>query len=614
MAGLQSTYIPILQLPPELLFFLLQLSRPNDFEALMLTCKTIYQVGALLIQEHNFCKTWPVFYESRQLPTFNEPRRLPGYLEFKGLFRFFQCLLEIPASRQSRILQYLSNIEWIGGFYPKPEGDTEIAVLKKMALKAPWLFKRIQAINKNLQRLNVCYSQVLFEEDFEVKDSGPSIAQQGSENVYTDSKASSLMPDLIGLLLLSNLISLKIDDSGSQEFLELVRHLNGELYFQQLRKIYFKGALQKSLNQIAPLLLLPNLKYLIIHNVEDRQPLVDGREAVTFKWPYGNKKSTLENVCFYNSGAETSSLSEFLSPCLFLRSFIWENIGLLEDEQDPPDHLPADDRQSHGEGQPRETPTSEDRPSIENETVNGENDEYRDPDDNPYHPYWEQHWVSLVEYDSDVRSSNGESAEDNSSIKSTVDDGQWFPKDSPIWWNPAKLLKDVLLPQRDTLEHIALTIVSHISCYTLVERSHQVQHFKDFTNLKYLEFDTRVVRTRRGKHNQIPPEGIPASLAAILPSSIEAVRIMVFHPEFSIVHAMLRSLPRERTNFPRLRNLYLVLKANSHRFEFTDTETTVEIKKRLIHLQEDLQKLGVALTFETSEFQWYSPRASIKRY
>jgi hypothetical protein len=636
MAGFQSIFCPILQLPAELLFEILQLSRPNDFEAFMLTCKSIYQVGAPLIEEHNFCVTWPVFDESRQLSVFNEPRRLPGYLEFGGFFRFLQRLLELRSSTQSRIIHYFSNIEWLGRFNTKPKGMTETAFLQKVALQAPWLSKRIQNINKDLQCLKVCQNEVLLVDEFEIEDYGFESARRGIKNVDTDLGASSSITELIGLLLLPNLLSLKIGDSGSQEIMSLVHHLNGELYFQQLRKLYFKSVQQKSLNQIAPLLLLPNLKSLIIYTIEDRHPLVDRREAITFEWPYGDKKSALENICFYKSGAETLSISKFLNPCLFVRSFVWENIGLLNDQdlqdyptmddllndQDPQDYLTTDNRQSSDEVPSEENSTSEEESSIENEKDDGENDghrddgendEYGDAHDNPYHPYWERHWLPLVEYDSDVRSSNGESVEDNDSVQSTIYNGEELPNDSPIWWNPAKLLNDVLLPHRDTLEHIALTIVSDVSCRTLIKRSHLVQHFKDFINLKYLEFDTRVVRTRKGRHHQRPPEGIPASLAAILPSSIEAVRILVFEPKFNIVHAMLRSLSRQRADFPRLRTLCLVLRAASGKNKFADTKTTVETKKRLVHLKDDLQSLGVVLTFEISEFCGFKPKARIQR-
>jgi hypothetical protein len=274
MADISSIYSPILQLPPELLLEILQFSQPNGFEAFMMTCRTTYQVGAPLIQEHNFCKTWTVF---------DEFWNFPGYLRFRGLFRFLLRLLELPSSRQRSILQYWSNIEWVGGFYPKPEGMTETAVLQKVALEAPWLLKRIQEINKDLQSLKVCYNEVLFEDEFEIGDHRIESARPGIANVDTDSRASSLIPDLIGLLLLPNFISLKIDDRGSREILGLVHHQNGELYFQQLRKIYFKGVSQKPLNQIAPLLLLPNLKSLIIYTLEDRQPLADGREVIRFE-------------------------------------------------------------------------------------------------------------------------------------------------------------------------------------------------------------------------------------------------------------------------------------------------------------------------------------------
>jgi hypothetical protein len=104
-------------------------------------------------------------------------------------------------------------------------------------------------------------------------------------------------------------------------------------YGRYISKVSVKSLLIK----LRLLLLLPNLKSLIIYTLEDRQPLVDGREVIKFEWPYRDKKSALEDICFYKAGTETPSISNFLSPYLFLRSFVWENIGLLDDE-DPPSY------------------------------------------------------------------------------------------------------------------------------------------------------------------------------------------------------------------------------------------------------------------------------------
>jgi hypothetical protein len=101
---------------------------------------------------------------------FDEFWNVQEYLRFRGLFRFFQHLLELPSSTQKRILQCWNNIEWVGGFYPKPEGMTETTVLQKVALEALWLLKEIQEINKDLQSLKVYNDEVLFEDEFEIED------------------------------------------------------------------------------------------------------------------------------------------------------------------------------------------------------------------------------------------------------------------------------------------------------------------------------------------------------------------------------------------------------------------------------------------------------------
>jgi hypothetical protein len=153
---------------------------------------------------------------------------------------------------------------------------------------------------------------------------------------------------------------------------------------------------------------------------------------------------------------------------LFLRSFLWENIGLLDDEDlQATKNLPRDDCQSSDEGPVEENSTSEDESSIEKETVAGEDDEYGEPDDNPYHPYWERHILfPLVEYDSEAKSGNGESAEDNDGVESPVDDGKRWHRANPVSWNPAKLLNGVLLPHRNTRTRSINHYIGYLVSYT----------------------------------------------------------------------------------------------------------------------------------------------------
>jgi hypothetical protein len=91
---------------------------------------------------------------------------------------------------------------------------TEIKVLQKVALEALWLLETNPRINKDSQSLKVYYDEVLFDDEFEIEDHRIESAWPGIANVDNDSRGSNLIPGLIGLLLLPNLISLKIDDRG----------------------------------------------------------------------------------------------------------------------------------------------------------------------------------------------------------------------------------------------------------------------------------------------------------------------------------------------------------------------------------------------------------------
>jgi F-box associated protein len=616
MTAISPNSCPILRLPQELLLEILQLTRPDDFEAFMMTCKTIYQVGAPLIEEHNFCKTWRVPDDSGYLKGL--------HIRMSGSFTFFLHFLGLPSSTQNNVLQYWMKVNWRGGFYPEPEGMTESAVLQKVSLEAPWLLQQIQAINKDLQCLKLCYDEVIFDAEFEFEDSPIENAWPGITN---SSRALSLFPDLIVLLLLPNLRSLKIEGYVNKGILGLIHHQNGERYFQQLRKVYIKDHNPKSLIQIAPLLLLPNLKSLVIWGLEDREPRADGREAIVFEWPYGNKKSVLENICFYQAGAEALSLYNFLSPCLSLRSFVWENLGLVDNEdfgslgdspsvELPDDEAPGDEAQgedvenleAHNDELRGEEATNVQAHSdgLQGEEVQGE--KYSTPEDT----FKDE---SIIGEDgTNVEYANlDKCADDKEDSQSTPDDGGYYPTNSPIFWKPEKLLREVLLPHKDTLEHIALSMVVNIGLDTIIKRPDHVHHFKDFPNLKYLEFDERVVMPRNWEVHFNTRHGISASLVTILPSSIEHARMWVFEPEFENVCGMLQDLPSQKANFPHLQTICLVLRVATSMYGESDPDEWVkfeETKKRLVLLQDDLRNVGVKLAFEGIEFEQFQPRAS----
>jgi hypothetical protein len=213
--------------------------------------------------------------------------------------------------------------------------------------------------------------------------------------------------------------------------------------------------------------------------------------------------------------------------------------------------------------------------------------------------------MPLIDYDSE-----DDNDEENDDHQRLIDEWGWKPGEVPRFWNPSKLLNEVLLPHKNSLEHLGLTIALKDTT-SLIEKSDLVLHFRDFTSLKYLEFDTRILRTRKGNHDQIPPEGIPESLAKILPTSIEVVHILAYHSQFQILHAMLRSLPRQKIHFPNLWLITIVLNGGAN---FLNLPPAIESEKRLKPLQHELKSLGVDLIFETDQFFYDRPKAKAGEY
>lgn len=225
-----------------------------------------------------------------------------------------------------------------------------------------------------------------------------------------------------------------------------------------------------------------------------------------------------------------------------------------------------------------------------------EDTRYGDLCEDLHHPKWNRR---LYEYDSDDIEDDEDAQDD--SIRNHSQQWDWKPQEKPIFWNPARFLTLVLLPHKDTLEHLSLTIANiipaHLSC---IQRSHLIRNFKDLTNLKSLEFDSRIIRPRKGMHYEYPPDGIQASLADILPTSVETVRILAFDSEIEILLPTIRSLPRKRAQLPYLSEVCLVLNLKYETEGKLDTWDTEVSKKLLEGLRDELAKLGILLTFETA--------------
>lgn len=300
----------LLRLPTELLVEIIQLTRPDSYEAFMLTCKTVHRAGARLIQEHSLCKT---------LSFLPSAPGSPGHGIINGQFTFLHQLLEIPKFRQYWILEYMNNVEWYYESSPRDKSPPEVETLERIKSSAPWLFQRIRDVFKDLKDLD-------FHNDdfFLIGHNDYRMIDMGFETIF---------PSIIGLLMLPNLKSLIFDQFGATQIPAIVARYSGEVYFQQLQEICIKSAGnqkedQTTLNYIAPLLLLPRLKSLTTYELDGYWiPFMqeENKETIRFEWPYGDRKSTVERICFQKADADIDSVANFLGGLTELRSFEWKN-------------------------------------------------------------------------------------------------------------------------------------------------------------------------------------------------------------------------------------------------------------------------------------------------
>jgi hypothetical protein len=590
----------ILRLSNELLFDLLQLSRPNDFEALVLTCKRFYSVGFSLIEEHDFCRNWPM----QHLQTTQD-----RHIVIQGIFDFFLDLIELPSSKQKWIISYLERLCWRGGIYPTARYLTPKGVLGKIGSEATWLHNQMKCIYENLR--GVDFDDVPSSlEPLDELNANESVKPHNLNN------SNELLPSefyrVVLLLLSSNIQSLifkhypllrPYDDTPSIS--AIIHHSQGQRYFQQLRQIHIHNDFTCTFIDITPFLLLPRLKTLIADKLEDN--VIDDEGIKVYDWPNRNHQSGLERLAFISADSDSKCVEVFLGSLKLLRSFAWtdykpdvdldsinedsdifedpndsEPLVVVEDNGDEDEEAPSQEAEVDPTAQPVTGGFLEDRGGIEAQNEARDHiDGAEEPNDDLQrrlddgediqneleqrleqgtigldHPLLRKYWQPFAGYDSDDCVEK-DSQSDLSTEKNRIQQSRERS------WNPAQLVNEILIRYKDTLQHLTLTISFRTAYYPPIKREHQVVHFREFHNLTQLEIDSRILKTRVGKHRGVLSDGIPNPLADLLPSSIEKVRLVVPNPESGIAYGMLRGLPDEIHRFPTLHTIHVVHKYDS---------------------------------------------------
>jgi hypothetical protein len=623
----------MLELPQELLYYILQqtlLTAPDDYEALMLSCKQIYMAGTPFLEEHVALRKSINQIGIRRHPHGHRQRTRPvnGWVKFtspefhfNGVFLLLIYLLDVPPATHQRLLSYVTRTTWSGGcwgYRKEPLSVTLISVLDRIKSEAPWLFQTVEHIIETLTHMNINVNKDMDQVWHDYNDD--------HNKLYCP--YPRFFPGVTGLLLLPNLKRLFIKHMRYlPEIPAIVEHDRGQLYFQRLEVLHLKdfGVTSNTLLHVRPYLLLPKLKSLIMHSLRKYVHSQERSPVVSLAWPYGDKTSNVEHVTFFNADVDCCCLADMLSHLTRLRTFVWENNPQFWDwnhwwrfrDQNNPTHLPpwVDnywlDESNHG----HRPPSTDEQPDDNDAAVTMNSQEIDEDEDNPKedpHP--------LADYNSD-----DDFDQENHDGPGLMDELGWRPHDLAPYWNPAQVLNQVLAPYKNTLENLGLTIRSSNNPSSLIEKSCLISHFRDFSSLRNLEFDTRILRTRlrnlefdtgtrilrkrKGNHNEIPLAGIPPSLAKLLPASIEVVRMVAYHSEFQILHAMLRSLPSQKARFPHLRTITIVLNGGKN---MVFLPTIVQSVTRLKPLRDELKGQGIELNFEKSQFcPGHSPHPKI---
>ncbi|KAF2434280.1 hypothetical protein EJ08DRAFT_730963 [Tothia fuscella] len=558
----------ILTLSNELLLLILERSCPYAYESLMLTCKRMYSVGMKIFNDHQFCKKWVI----SQCETDTE------YISMNS-FPFSLAKLEPPGSTHPHVYSYFKHVVFNG--YQRRETLEEILV--SINDKAPFLRKKLGTVER--------YLQTIF----------------AGEDYNLETMILLLLPNVQILDIRS---SMRLE-SGALPLTTLIRENHGACYFQDLRELHLRdGHEYININQIGPLLLLPQLEILSVSNVEgweidtklDGEVDGDNQFSVPFKWDTTIPKPKLQSLILLNVHADFDTIGRLVQNLDSLETFIFQDhalrwryedmFGDMEEETLP---SPIDD---------------DDISDLDSEAAQEWENKLKDYHDGKMTSIDEMFWKPIIECTSDDEDTDPTTA-------TTIYENKlpWrCPRHNndlnPIcMWNPTKLLAQLAVNHASKIRHLALSIYAteHLA---VIPRAHQIIHLKHFTAMIYLEMDIRMLQTRKGSHSDMPPDGIPASFADVLPSSIIVLKLLVENAIFQNLHRMLRKIPSERAKVPNLKAVSLRL-ARDISVDGRD-HAAVEVMKRMQPLIMEFENAGIALSFEKARFWQGEPKPYIK--
>jgi hypothetical protein len=263
-----------------------------------------------------------------------------------------------------------------------------------------------------------------------------------------------------------------------------------------MNALYFSSA------SIYPVLRLPNFRLLMLDQFNQPTGVNENTKGTETEEPL----LSIEKLVFFKAAWRPEKMRQLLARSLSLRSLIWEHYAFVPLPQEDSEEEWGDERRGGAE-------------LIVGDTTHGKAS------------------LQLESVDVLPRAAALDAVADTG-LDGTATDGEldihcslgeipswsWAPGDRmPELFKPSLFLAQLAQIHGNSLEHLAMTLYGdrYYGSPPLFQRRFKILHLLEFKALTYLEFDTRLLRNRKGDHFAFPP------LTKILPQSLQELSLIV---------------------------------------------------------------------------------------
>jgi hypothetical protein len=486
----------------EIILYIFEFCEPDDFQTAALSCKWLYHAVESLIPKHNQCRR-------RVLEDAALERTDSGYTVIREPFEFLEWLITLPKQVQIKQLSFFERVMAIPKSLANAYRPHSPVAMDRLAVDFPSIYSHITHVEKSLwgaqEDSDVEDSSVVSSFDHDPADPSPPPSE-----TYWHVLVLGLLPSLKSLVVhartfYNNSTPFNLYDLG-------MLHGSRSVVFPHLKELYLINGTTVPYSYLKPIFHLPSLKLLAVSELgwfANEIYIMDEPENVC----------PIEKLILFRSQWNSRNMTDFLKRVPSLKSFTWEDcqvkwywsgFGLYpdddmddrrdEDELRDEDHFSCNTemrmRDEYAPYSPDLTPSS----SSESDVDDAENS------------------LLFQDHGLDMACSLGEPPE-------WPWDSNSNPSYSPdLFFKPSTVLQQLTQTHASTLQELAIGVGFEAEECKLgywIERRHKIVHFNDFSALKVLEFDTRILRPRKGYHYTLP------HLSSIVPPSVQVIGLIV---------------------------------------------------------------------------------------